>query len=208
MLVAHQKFHSNLPWANELLSEACVSNSFIVSGSPRPGWTHWPLGDVAVFLKKSYFRSPLTDSDHECFLQNYFHVNTAEPIDDKSTLVHLMARCSLATSHYLSQCWPSFMLPYFVTSPQWVNNTLCKWSLKPGILFHVLTTCIKTLSQKINGTCPLVVFVETSFLVPPRPHQVPTTYFRYCMVPVIVNEIYRVPIDEIYGIQTSPELLW
>ena len=40
---------------------------------------------------------------------------------DKSTLVQLMAWCHQATSHYLSQCWPSSMSPYGVTRPQWVN---------------------------------------------------------------------------------------
>ena len=47
--------------------------------------------------------------------------------DDKSTLVQVMAWCRQATSHYLSQCWPSSLSPYGVTRPQWVN------SLDPGI---------------------------------------------------------------------------
>ena len=42
--------------------------------------------------------------------------------DDKSTLVQVMAWCRQATSHYLSQCWPSSMSPYGVTKPQWVDN--------------------------------------------------------------------------------------
>ena len=41
--------------------------------------------------------------------------------DDKSTLVQVMAWCRQATSHYLSQGWPRFILPYGVTRPQWVN---------------------------------------------------------------------------------------
>ena len=41
--------------------------------------------------------------------------------DDKSTLVRVMAWCCQATSHYLSQCWPSSMSLYGVTRPQWVN---------------------------------------------------------------------------------------
>ena len=40
--------------------------------------------------------------------------------DDKSTLVQVMAWCRQATSHYLSQCWLSSMLPYGVARPQWV----------------------------------------------------------------------------------------
>ena len=42
--------------------------------------------------------------------------------DDKSTLVQVMAWCRLATSHYLSQCWLSSLLPFEVTRPQWVNS--------------------------------------------------------------------------------------
>ena len=33
-----------------------------------------------------------------------------------------MAWCRQATSHYLSQSWPRFMLPYDITRPQWVKN--------------------------------------------------------------------------------------
>ena len=42
-------------------------------------------------------------------------------ICDKSVLLQVMAWCHQATSHYLSQCWPRFMLPYGITGPQWVN---------------------------------------------------------------------------------------
>ena len=48
--------------------------------------------------------------------------------DDKSTLVQVMAWCRPATSHYLSQCWPRFLLPYGVTRPQCFNT------LAPGKL--------------------------------------------------------------------------
>ena len=41
--------------------------------------------------------------------------------DDHSTLVQVMAWCRQATSHYLSQCWPSSLSPYGITRPQWVN---------------------------------------------------------------------------------------
>ena len=43
-------------------------------------------------------------------------------IRDKSTLVQVMAWCHQATSHYLSQCWPSSLSPYGITRPQWVKN--------------------------------------------------------------------------------------
>ena len=44
--------------------------------------------------------------------------------DDKSTLVQVMAWCRQATSHYLSQCWPSSMSPYGVTRLQWVKLSI------------------------------------------------------------------------------------
>ena len=43
-------------------------------------------------------------------------------VDGKSTLVQVVALCSQATIHYLSQCWPRSMSPNGVTRPQWVNN--------------------------------------------------------------------------------------
>ena len=42
-------------------------------------------------------------------------------IDDKSTLVQVMAWCRQATSHYLSQCWPRSLSPYGITRSQWVK---------------------------------------------------------------------------------------
>ena len=41
--------------------------------------------------------------------------------DDKSTSVQVMAWCLQAPSHYLSQCWPTSMLPYGINGPQWVK---------------------------------------------------------------------------------------
>ena len=49
---------------------------------------------------------------------------------DNSTLVQVMAWCRQATSHYLSQCWPSSMSPYGVTKPQWVNIIFMAWCSK------------------------------------------------------------------------------
>ena len=55
--------------------------------------------------------------------------------DDKSTLVQVMAWCCQATSHYLSQCWSSFMSPYGAIRPQSVN------SLSPGECGFDFRTC-------------------------------------------------------------------
>ena len=50
--------------------------------------------------------------------------------DDKSTLVQVMAWCHQATSHYLSQCWPSSPSPYGVPKPQWVKKVPLKFNTK------------------------------------------------------------------------------
>ena len=58
--------------------------------------------------------------------------------DDKSTLVQVMAWCRQATSHYLSQCWPSSMSPYCVTRPQWVKlNHSLTWVNIDSMSWHV-----------------------------------------------------------------------
>ena len=44
--------------------------------------------------------------------------------DDQPILVQVMAWCHQATSHYLSQCWPSSLAPYGVARPQWVNDIM------------------------------------------------------------------------------------
>ena len=41
--------------------------------------------------------------------------------NNNSTLVQILARSNLVTSHYLSQCWLGSMLPYGVTRPQWLK---------------------------------------------------------------------------------------
>ena len=54
---------------------------------------------------------------------------------DKSTLVQVMAWCHQATSHYLSQCWPSSLSPYVITRPQWVHSLRpsdARWQQRSG----------------------------------------------------------------------------
>ena len=66
------------------------------------------------------------------------------PLDltnDKSTLVQVMVLCRQASSHYLSQCWPSSLSPYGVTRPQWVKSCEQKGPKEPALLrwFDVIT---------------------------------------------------------------------
>ena len=47
-----------------------------------------------------------------------------DPIGKKSSLVHVMAWCHQAPSHYLNLCWPGSVTSYTTTRPQWVNEAL------------------------------------------------------------------------------------
>ena len=83
------------PWINSLSSRRCDSN----------------------------FKCAM--SEHRLWIK---FMNTLRPmpqntLDDKSTLVQVMAWCLMAPSHYLSQCWPWSMSPYSITRPQSVKNT-------------------------------------------------------------------------------------
>ena len=99
--------------------------------------THWPLGDLDAILKLQFsilFYS-LVSSHH------------LRIIDDKSTLVQVMAWCQQATSHYLSPCWPGSTSPYGVTRPQGVNDSKRnpQWNLncEPTLLVRWLfVTCL------------------------------------------------------------------
>ena len=60
----------------------------------------------------------------------------------KSTSVRVMARCRLATSHYVSQCWPRSLSP-------WANPQLTRWRsvsyverVSMSWRHYVLTICI------------------------------------------------------------------
>ena len=70
--------------------------------------------------------------------------------DDKSTVVQVMAWCHQATSHYLSQCWPSSMSPHGVTRPQWVNAAFLsdKLALLQLQLHSWLNTWLQWIGQR------------------------------------------------------------
>ena len=60
-------------------------------------------------------------------------------MDDKSTLVQVMAWCHQATSLYLSQCWPRLMSPYGVSRPWRV-----KWGSCIYIYLYIYTYTVGT----------------------------------------------------------------
>ena len=84
-------------------------------------------------------------------------------IDDKSTLVQVMAWCRQAKSHYLSQCWPRSMSPYGNIRPQWFKfmsmSTSCKiahmWmpqnhTKSKFTLVQVMAWCCQATSHFLN----------------------------------------------------------
>ena len=93
----------------------CVSNGVIFLNSSAPGRFEQNFRQVIFKLIS------VTDSwGISCKIA--LRWMPLDLTDDKSTLVQVMAWCRQATSHYLNQCWPRFMLPYGVTRPQWVKN--------------------------------------------------------------------------------------
>ena len=65
--------------------------------------------------------------------------------NDKAISVKVMVWCHQATSHYLSQCWPSSMTSYDVTRPQWVN-----WSQLIQTILHTKSFCNWTVTKTLN----------------------------------------------------------
>ena len=115
--------------------------------------THWPLGDLDAILKLQFsiLFYWLVSSVLLMIMHPYgCHMTST---DDKSTLVQVMAWCRQATSHYLSQCWPSSMSPHGVTRPQWVDviwihRNKSEWYLNQNTAFSVKKTHLKILSAK------------------------------------------------------------
>ena len=81
---------------------------------------------TSVLLKLISWIDILTTS-FECSLRWMLQ----NAIDDKSTLVWVMAWCHQAIS--LNKSWPSSVMPHSITRPQWVNTLFpniyqyCKW---------------------------------------------------------------------------------
>ena len=74
--------------------------------------------------------------------------------DDKSTLVLVMTWCRQATSHYLSQCWPSSMSPIDITRPQWVNLLwLSDWHWRAGSTLVQVMACCQTPPSHCLNQC-------------------------------------------------------
>ena len=83
---------------------------------------------------------------------------------DKSTLVQVMALCSQATSHQLSQCWPRSMSPYGITRPQWVNCFILG-SVNPFVQLPVYYGTIYYKCMLMHILCPRSMDWNSSLLL-------------------------------------------
>ena len=94
---------------------------------------HWPIGDAAASVKFVIYKliSSIDILSISCEIALRWIPQSLT--DDKSTLVQIMACCLMAISHYLSQCFPILMLPYYITGSQWVKRQL---RAKPWVASH------------------------------------------------------------------------
>ena len=74
-------------------------------------------------------------------------------IDDKPTLVQVMSWCHLATSHYLSQCWPTSMLPYghYMATMSKISCSLTPWSWAMHIQSSAVITRLNIIRYYIDN---------------------------------------------------------
>ena len=98
--------------------------------------TQWPLGNLNVIFKKILV---IDGWGNSCEIALIWM--SLDFTDDQSTLVQVMAWCHQATSHYLRQCWPSFMSSYGVTRPQWVKCDTAQESQWHSILCSKRRKC-------------------------------------------------------------------
>ena len=97
----------------------------------QSGWiilTDWPQGDLNGIFRQEISKLILVIDCRGIPCEIALRWMSLDLTDEKSTLVHSMAWCCQAASHYLNQCWPGSVMPYGVIWPQWVEcvilNTL------------------------------------------------------------------------------------
>ena len=71
-------------------------------------------------------------------------------LDDKSTLVQVMAWCHQVTSQYLYQCRPRSISPYGMIMAKWVNEIKFKsnQNLEIDYLYKIIFKCTQLLIRK------------------------------------------------------------
>ena len=103
----------------------------IVSTSKNGSRTSWiPAGLVQWMTAYFWFSHKL----HWLYISDKWMVHSDKCIqfEISKPVIQVMAWCRQASSHYLKQCWPCFMMSFGITRPQWINgfvqdssHTLC-----------------------------------------------------------------------------------
>ena len=118
-----------MAWVVEILPHETRTCLFYMVNSLAPGKFDWTL--IYVIFKQIFLSDVWGISCEIAIIQ--MSLDT----DDQSTLVHVMAWCRQAPSHYLSQCWPRSMSPNGVTRPQWVNTMTADGLAMRGANIHL-----------------------------------------------------------------------
>ena len=118
--------------------------------------TYWPLGDSNEI---SDFKPVFVIDGWGISCEIALRWMSLGLTDDVSTLVQVMAWCHQATSHYLSQCWLRFMLPYGITGSQWVLKGLSVAVWQPNCWYYMDNesgNVIHPITQTpVSGSCCL-----------------------------------------------------
>ena len=83
--------------------------------------TRWSWDKMAATLTDNIFKCNFVKDNVLIWIQISLNFVPKGGVDNKLSLVQVMAWCHQATSHYLSQCWPRSVSPYDITRPQWVT---------------------------------------------------------------------------------------
>ena len=108
--------------------------------------SHWPLDAILKIQFSIFFYQSVSSA--LIMMMPSRRWMPWDLIDDKSTLVQVMAWCRQATSHYLIQCWPRSRSPYGVIRPQGVKFAIltCYCLFKRGmnalLKLHTTVVCL------------------------------------------------------------------
>ena len=111
-------------------------------------WTCWRNSKLS---NKISWALPMKLPTSECLKQ--------DPINDKSTVVQVMAWCRWATSHFLKQCWFISMLSYVINRPQWIN-------LSKTTPQYVPNQCVWNWLWYNRVSCLIAIYAQTCPLFP------------------------------------------
>ena len=85
----------------------------------------------------------------------------ANLVDDKSTLVQVMAWCHQETSYYMNWCWPRFLISQSLTREHWVKRKMATEYMKCiALLWHIGDTANKEMQ---SGSFEVFVLITCLF---------------------------------------------